>query len=667
MIPRRWLSAAFIVLVCLSEATAAAGSDELAVDIASLETGSAGDVTAVVSVLDASGRPIIGLTKENFVARIGIEATGQPGPTTPISQVTAAVNSNIGVAVVLAVDVSGSMEGDPLVQARAAARTFVEGLAPTDSTALVTFGDGVTPVIDFTTDRGAIFAGLDSLQGAGNTALYQATSVSSYVAASAQTQRKAVILLSDGVDFGDRSAVSREASLQQAAAIGAPFFTIGLGSDIDRAYLETLAQTTGGRFLETPTPQGLSELYDAIGDFLRSQYVITLSAGSVDRTQPLTLEIEAMAGSASGLASETLPAVPAPPLSEPSMIMVQGLASGATIDSPVTLSLQVAGGPTPSALRVTVDGSTLAELASPPYEVNLDPAAYAAGSHVLRVEAVDVTLGVAPIELTFMAASPSSGGPSSALLAMGVILLLLAAAGALGLMALIRRQPAATPEVASRVLPWSPRRNGQPEIQESHPSEAPPLSDDALGRLVMTSGPRQGESLEIGARPRRLGASPSCDLVLASEDGSIAPQEARVWVSEGRLMYHKLARLVTFATDSPPGGWFVLQPGEEIQVGPYKLTFELLAPDSGLEEALAALGQAERPQSSSRKNRRAARRSAQKTAEDEEAPAPESELEPEPAPESEPEPESEPGLESESELVRQPASYDDESSNAEDD
>jgi len=144
MMPRRWLSAAFITLVCTSRAIAAAGSGELGVDIASLETGSAGDVTAVVSVLDASGRPMLGLTKENFVARIGVEGAGQAGSPVPISQVTAAVNSNIGVAVVLAVDVSGSMEGDPLVQARAAARTFVEGLAPTDSAALVTFGDAVT-------------------------------------------------------------------------------------------------------------------------------------------------------------------------------------------------------------------------------------------------------------------------------------------------------------------------------------------------------------------------------------------------------------------------------------------------------------------------------------------------------------------------------------------
>jgi hypothetical protein len=76
------------------------------------------------------------------------------------------------------------MAGDPLVQAQRAARAFVEGLAPIDSVALVTFGDGAAPVLNFTTDRGAVSGALDSLQAAGNTALYQATSVSAFVAAS---------------------------------------------------------------------------------------------------------------------------------------------------------------------------------------------------------------------------------------------------------------------------------------------------------------------------------------------------------------------------------------------------------------------------------------------------------------------------------------------------
>jgi VWFA-related protein len=585
--------------------TAAAGSGELAVDIASLDASKPGDVVAVVSVVDASGRPVVGLTKENFVARIGGLPEGQAGSPASISQVTAAVNSDIGVAVVLAVDVSGSMKGDPLVQAQGAAHAFVDGLAPIDSVALVTFGDDVTPVLNFTTDRGAVFAGLDSLEAVGNTALYQAASVSAFVAASAQTQRKAVILLSDGVDFGNRSAVSREESLAQAAAIGAPFFAIGLGTDVDRGYLETLAQGTGGRFLEAPTAQGLSELYRAIGDFLRSQYIVTLSPGSLDRGQPLALEIEVTVGEASGLARETLPALETPPTAEPPVVTVQGLASGAEINAPLTLSVQVTGELPLKTLRIEVDGSLLAELASTPYEVSLDPAAYAAGNHVLRVEAIDTAGGAGATELGFVAATSSGGGPSSGLLAVGMLLVLMAAAGTLGLLAIARRRPRA-PVLATRVRPWSSRRNGESEPEQLPPSEFHALSDEPLGRLVVAAGPRQGETLEVGARPRRLGSSPHCDLVLRDEEGSIAPEEARVWVTEGRLMYHKLTRLTTFASDGPVGGWFVLQHGDEVRVGPYRLVFELLRPDDGVAEALAALEEAKEGRPPRRKRRQAA-------------------------------------------------------------
>lgn len=592
MIGRRWrarLSIALVAFVCVLQATAAVGAEELAVDIASLDADEPGDVVAVVSVVDSSGRPVLGLTDENFTARIEGLPAGQAGSLASIGDVTPAVNSDIGVAVVLAVDVSGSMRGDPLAQARAAARTFVEGLAPIDSVALVTFADEAALVLNFTADGDAVFAALDALRAAGDTALYQATAVSAYVSASAQTQRKAVVLLSDGVDFGDRSAVSREESLALAAAVGVPFFAVGLGKDIDSAYLEALAQGTGGRFLATPTSQGLSELYRAIGDFLRSQYVVTLSPGPLDREQPLTLEIEVTLGEASGVAREALPALEAPPVTaEPPAVTVRGLVSGAEIDAPVSVSVQVTGGLPLKMVRMTVDGTLLTELTSPPYEVSLDPAAYAVGSHVLRVEAIDTAGGLGATELSFAAATPPSGGPSSGLLTVGAVLLLLAAAGTVGLLALVRRRPGAG-ALATRVQPWNPRRYRESESWQSPPSELPTLSDEPLGRLVVAAGPQQGEVLEVGARPRRIGSAPHCDLALANEDESIASEEARVWVSEGRLMYHKLTRLTEFASEGSTGGWFILQDGDEIRVGSHRLVFELLAQEDSVAEALRQL------------------------------------------------------------------------------
>jgi len=71
-------------------------------------------------------------------------------------------------------------------------------------------------------------------------------------------------------------------------------------------------------------------------------------------------------------------------------------------------------------------------------------------------------------------------------------------------------------------------------------------------------------------------------------------------------MYHKLTRLTTFASDGPVGGWFVLQHGDEVRVGPYRLVFELLAPDDGVAETLAALERANEQQPAHRKGTQAA-------------------------------------------------------------
>lgn len=594
---RALLAAALLTLAWAPQPAATTADGELGVDIVSLNTNEQGDLLAVLSVADAWGRPVAGLTEANFAARVG-DSTGEQGSSSAsITHVTTAVNSDVGVAVVLTVDVSGSMAGEPLAQARRAASAFVEGLAPIDRVALVTFSDSAAPALGFTADKAAVFAALDSLQAVGNTALYQATSVSAYAATSAQAQRKAVVLLSDGVDFGNRSAVSRDDSLAHATTIGVPFFVIGLGNEIDRAYLEALAAGTGGRFLETPTPEGLSDLYRAIADTLRSQYIVGVHPGALDRTQAQTLEIEVRSGAGSGRDSETLPALEAPvSTAETPVVTVEGLASGAEIDGPVNLSVQVAGQAPVTTLRITVDGSPLAELTSAPYDISLDPAGYAAGGHVLRVEAIDTAGSAGSVEVPFVAASPAAGGgPSPGLLAAGVLLLLLAAAGALGLVAIARRRPGAH-EVTTRIRPWSSRRNGEPEAQEWTGGDLPALSDEPLGRLLVAAGPQQGDAIEVGSRPRRIGSAPYCDLVLTDDDGGIAPEEARVWVSEGRLLYHKLTRLTTFASDGPTGGWFVLADRDEVRVGPHRLVFELDDRKDVYAEALAVLERSEEEQ-----------------------------------------------------------------------
>jgi VWFA-related protein len=562
-----------LILVARATATGAQGADS--VDIASLDDSAFPTLTAVVNVLDPAGKPLVGLNQDGFAVSLNDSPF-------PIEQVTTAVNSDIGVAVVLVVDVSGSMAGEPLAQAKAAARGFVEGLSPSDTVAVISFSDNVAVLQDFTGDRAAVFAALEGLQAEGNTALYQAATLAAARAAEATSQRRAIVLLSDGVDFGNMSTASRDDSLTWVQAIGVPFFTIGLGSGIDREYLSALSAGTGGQFLETPTAEGLSQLYQDIGSFLRSQYVITVNAEGIDETQPLTFRLDVIAlGQVQASAVETLPARRAAPASvlDAAQLSVTGLVSGQKVSEPLTMSVETAGPQPLSSVAFLVDGQTVQRDSLPPFQLEIDPAKFAEGNHVLRLEATDSGGATAATELSFLVEMPAAA--SAPPLTVALIPVALLAAFLLVALTVVRRRRlrVSAPAVQARAEAWSPvRRSGEPAQWTGTPAPAPAAKDKPLGKLTITSGPQTGDVFFVGRRPRRIGSASHCDIVLQDEEQRVAPEDARVWISENRLMFHKLTNLGAIAFDGASGGWVVYESGDEVRIGPYRLVFEFLPP-----------------------------------------------------------------------------------------
>jgi len=361
-----------------------------------------------------------------------------------------------------------------------------------------------------------------------------------------------------------------------------PFFAVGLGSEIDRQYLTQLAEATGGRFLETPTPEGLSDLFRTIGDYLRSQYVVTVNVEGLDRAQPLGFDVEVRSGQLTGRASLQLPPREERPLS----VVLTGLSAGARIENPVTVQAQVTGGSQLQSVSFLVDGGEVYTFTAPPFHLGLDPQGFAGGEHVLRVEAQDTAGRVGTAEVPFTTIVPASGGgpsPAVLLLALAVII-----AGVGGFLFVLyrRRQELAVPSVETRARAWSSSINGgREDFTWSNPAPVT-IEDRPLGRLIVASGPRAGEAFEVGERPRRIGSASYCDIVLSDAEGQVAEEEARVWVSEGRLMFHKLARLSAMPMEAITSGWLILDPGDELRIGPYQLIFELAAAEEPQPESL---------------------------------------------------------------------------------
>lgn len=119
-----------------------------------------------------------------------------------------------------------------------------------------------------------------SLQRGGGTLLYDAIVKASRDVMKDQQNRKALIVLSDGVDTGSEASIND--AIEAAQRTGTLIYSIlfsdagyygvfGGGAD-GRGTLMKLAKETGGGFFEVSKKQSIQQIYDLIQDELRSQY-----------------------------------------------------------------------------------------------------------------------------------------------------------------------------------------------------------------------------------------------------------------------------------------------------------------------------------------------------------------------------------------------------------
>ncbi|GLV47375.1 hypothetical protein TJA_05470 [Thermus sp. LT1-2-5] len=166
----------------------------------------------------------------------------------------------VGAAMVLVLDVSGSMEGEKLALAVAAALELVRSAAPEDYLGVVAFAS--RPQVLFPprpmTDRAKKEAEglLLSLRAGGGTVLGGAFREAVRLLQGVPVGRKGVLVLTDGL-LSD----PKEPILALAESAGMEVSTIALGADADAAFLEDLARRGGGRFYRAATAQELPRLF----------------------------------------------------------------------------------------------------------------------------------------------------------------------------------------------------------------------------------------------------------------------------------------------------------------------------------------------------------------------------------------------------------------------
>ncbi len=356
---------------------AAQQTDSPRIEITGVNTSQMPTVIVTANVYDNLGQPVLGLDASAFTL------TGDLASQAQIVQVENISDDNLPFATVLAIDVSTSMLGKPIEDAKQAAHAFVANIGDNDPVALMIFSTHVQLLQDFTTDKAALNSAIDSVEANGVTALYQAAYEAVDLAANSPTPRRAVILLSDGQEYGGASTVERGAAAQEALVRGVPVYTIGLGY-FDRTYMQDLSDTTNARLSESPTSDELTQIYTDLAARLRSQFVITLNAPlPLDgTTYSFGLQVTTPQGTAETSASLRAP-IPVPIVSFPPLA---GAVSTATDVSPTILhddplasvSFQISGQP-----------QTAVTVTEPPYVFTINPVDYPPGSYTLAAIATD--------------------------------------------------------------------------------------------------------------------------------------------------------------------------------------------------------------------------------------------------------------------------------------
>ena len=194
------------------------------------------------------------------------------------------------VDIVLAIDRSLSMRGEPLSKAVEAARTFIAGLeAPTHRVAVVSFADDVTVDAEMQHGLGRAHQALGWLVADGRTNLAGAVDAAREVLRQngRPDANHVVILLTDGVDTVGSDPV---AAAEAVRATGAELYCIGLGFVHD-TMLSSMASSPQ-MYYHAPSPSELEGIYRSL-----LGPVTTPPNGDVVLLDELSPDVDLVAGS----------------------------------------------------------------------------------------------------------------------------------------------------------------------------------------------------------------------------------------------------------------------------------------------------------------------------------------------------------------------------------
>ena len=230
-------------------------------------------IVSLVSVMNAQGFVVGKLDENNF--EVHEDAVRE----LPI-EVIELTNDSIGIDVVLIIDRSGSMTGQPMDDEINAAKTFVDLMQEKDQSAIVSFSSSPRTDCSFTNNKEMLKTAISALRAEGQTAIFDAlVHTADLIKANLSSlKNRAIIVMTDGDDDGFR--YTYQDALNALLPLEVIVFAIGLElkpDGIGEQMLKDLAKQTGGRYYPSATSENLEEIYKAISKILHHRYQVSYS------------------------------------------------------------------------------------------------------------------------------------------------------------------------------------------------------------------------------------------------------------------------------------------------------------------------------------------------------------------------------------------------------
>jgi Ca-activated chloride channel family protein len=253
-------------------------------------------VELYTTVVDRRGRPVEGLTADNFTVL-------ENGTEQEVRRLERITDLPINAGIVL--DTSTSM-AEELEEAEEAAQQFFENvMRPQDRAAVLVFNDTWDLKVPLTNRPDDLASGLSGLTAEGETALYDSLVYALYYF-SGLSGKRAVVLLTDGEDSSSR--YKYQDALEFARRSGVAIYAIGLSLS-QREFdivskLRRLASETGGACYTVGRASELEAIYEKIEQELRTQYVVAYQSSQSEGDDYRTVEVTI---DQPGLKAKTIP------------------------------------------------------------------------------------------------------------------------------------------------------------------------------------------------------------------------------------------------------------------------------------------------------------------------------------------------------------------------